>query len=58
VLPRRAEALVREAMSDTPVVLIQGARQVGKSTLAAQVLAGTGASLITLDTTASYDAAR
>lgn len=33
-LPRRAEELVREALQDTRVVVINGARQTGKSTLA------------------------
>lgn len=33
-VPRRAEALVREALQDTRVVVVNGARQVGKSTLA------------------------
>ena len=33
-LPRRAEELVREALADTRVVVVNGARQVGKSTLA------------------------
>ncbi|MGH3263257.1 MAG: ATP-binding protein [Trebonia sp.] len=37
-LPRRAEALVSEALGDTRVVIVNGARQVGKSTLAEQVL--------------------
>ena len=37
-VPRRAEALVSEALSDTRVVVINGARQVGKSTLAERVL--------------------
>lgn len=37
-LPRKASALVLEALSDTRVVVINGARQVGKSTLAAAVL--------------------
>lgn len=37
-LPRRAEALVREALEDTRVVVVNGARQVGKSTLAEAVL--------------------
>jgi uncharacterized protein len=37
-VPRRAEALVSEALSDTRVVIINGARQVGKSTLAERVL--------------------
>ena len=31
--PRHAMSLVREALEDTPVVVVQGARQVGKSTL-------------------------
>ena len=57
ILPRRAKVLVREALSDTPVVLIQGARQVGKSTLAAQVLAGTDTPLFTLDIAATYNIA-
>lgn len=33
VLPRRAESLVRAALSDTRVVTVNGARQTGKSTL-------------------------
>jgi hypothetical protein len=37
-VPRRAEALVSEALGDTRVVIINGARQVGKSTLAERVL--------------------
>lgn len=42
-LPRRAAALVDEALTDTRVVVINGARQVGKSTLAERVLrSGTG----------------
>lgn len=37
--PRHAAVTVREAMGDTPITIIQGARQVGKSTLAAMVAA-------------------
>jgi hypothetical protein len=37
-IPRRAAALVAEALADTRVVIINGARQVGKSTLAERVL--------------------
>lgn len=33
LLPRRAQALVAEALADTRVVLVNGARQAGKSTL-------------------------
>lgn len=44
LLPRHAEALVAEALADTRVVLVNGARQAGKSTLtrlAVQHLPGT-----------------
>ncbi len=37
-VPRRAAELVSEALDDTRVVIINGARQVGKSTLAERVL--------------------
>lgn len=33
--PRRAETMALEALADTRVVVVNGARQVGKSTLAA-----------------------
>ncbi len=36
--PRHLTPLVAEALQDTPVVLLQGARQVGKSTLAKELL--------------------
>jgi uncharacterized protein len=39
-VPRRAAELVSEALSDTRVVIINGARQVGKSTLAERVVYG------------------
>src|SRR5215469_1792569 len=37
-VPRRAAVLVTEALADTRVVILTGARQVGKSTLAERVL--------------------
>ncbi len=37
-IPRRAASLVREALEDTRVVVVNGARQSGKSTLAEAVL--------------------
>ncbi|MEU8145322.1 ATP-binding protein [Nonomuraea sp. NPDC048901] len=37
-LPRRAASLVYDALEDTRVVVVNGARQVGKSTLAERVL--------------------
>ena len=50
LVPRHAQRLVEEALEDTRVVLLLGARQVGKSTLAGQVAAGRGATgPITLD---------
>ena len=39
-VPRRATELVSDALSDTRVVIVNGARQVGKSTLAERVLHG------------------
>ncbi len=48
-LPRFIGASVHEALSDTPVVVIQGARQVGKSTLAAITAAGQPCRTVTLD---------
>jgi uncharacterized protein len=39
-LPRHATGMVNEALDDTRVVVINGARQVGKSTLAEDVLRG------------------
>lgn len=55
---RRARGLVEEALTDTPVVLIQGARQVGKSTLATQVLLERRIPLLTLDSSVVLNAAQ
>lgn len=57
LVPRRAADLVIQALSDTPIVIIQGARQVGKSTLARAVLAGRETPLVTLDLAAERGAA-
>jgi len=54
--PRAALARLVAAMADTPVVAINGARQVGKSTLARQ-LAQHGGQLVTLDDQAQRAAA-
>ena len=48
-IPRQAQRLVDEALSDTPIVAINGPRQVGKSTLATGVLQRHGGVLVTLD---------
>ena len=58
-LPRHAAAEVKRALSDTRVVLINGARQVGKSTLAQQVLrSDRRARILTLDDEPLLSAAR
>ena len=46
---RNIEKNIREALTDTPVVLINGARQTGKSTLAAKIATDFKAQYITLD---------
>lgn len=46
--PRRIKSRVAEAMSDTPVVLLAGPRQAGKTTLVRQI-AGEGRRYLTLD---------
>lgn len=59
LLPRHAEELVRSALTDTRVVLVNGARQVGKSTLARLVLRGAPAAMERrLDDPAVLSAAR
>jgi hypothetical protein len=40
LVPRHAESLVAEALADTRVVLVDGARQSGKSTLTRLTAAG------------------
>lgn len=48
--PRHVLNQIREALADTPVVALNGARQVGKSTLVSQMLGRAGrAELVTLD---------
>jgi uncharacterized protein len=55
--PRFIEKQVREALSDTRVVLISGPRQSGKTTLAAK-LAKDGMPFLTLDDQTTLDTAR
>ena len=55
---RHAQPLAAEALDFSPVVFIQGARQVGKSTLAQQVMAERSFEhALTLDSQAELDAA-
>lgn len=46
---RHAEQRVLEALTDTRVVVIEGARQVGKSTLAQRIVREVGGTMLTLD---------
>ena len=56
---RNLEPAFRAALADTPVVLVVGARQVGKSTLIRQVIeAGYPATYLTLDDLTTLNAAR
>ena len=47
--PRHVLPILLEALQDTPVVLLNGARQTGKSTLAQQCLAGSHHRYLTFD---------
>ncbi len=59
LLPRRAESLVTEALTDTRVVLVNGARQAGKSTLTRLAASRAGDPVLRpLDDPATLEAAR
>lgn len=53
MLQRNMEESIRRAMADTPVVLLNGARQTGKTTLAQAVAEKTSAHYFTLDDAAT-----
>ncbi|MFZ1410943.1 MAG: ATP-binding protein [Micropruina sp.] len=57
LLPRKAAAVGRELLSAFPAVVIQGARQVGKSTLARQLVEERTAVMVTLDDRRTREAA-
>ena len=58
MIDRSARSLVIEALADTPVVLVMGARQVGKSTLVRSIASSEHpATIISLDDTNVRDAA-
>lgn len=57
-LHRNAQDLAEEVLSDTPVLTISGARQVGKSTLVHQLLEGREHRFINLDESASLVSAK
>lgn len=48
LIPRRAQAMVAEALADTRVVLVNGARQAGKSTLTRLATAGVPGTVVRL----------
>ena len=57
VYPRFVERRIRDALTDTRVVLLVGPRQSGKTTLA-QKLAGKDMVFLTLDNATTLDSAR
>ena len=58
MFPRHVEPLLAEALADTPVVLLNGARQTGKSTLVQALAARDGRRYLTLDDRVVLAAAR
>jgi hypothetical protein len=56
--PRHLEARLRAALRDTPVVMLTGARQSGKSTLAGRIAAEAGLAYVTLDDATTLAATR
>ena len=53
MIRRNIEASIQQALADTPVVLLNGARQTGKTTLAQAIAEKTGAKYFTLDDAAT-----
>jgi hypothetical protein len=58
LINRNVNSIVKDTLSDTPVTVIQGARQVGKSTLAAMVSEELNSLSVTLDSPATLSAAK
>lgn len=56
--PRYLRKPLTEALADTPVVVVAGPRQAGKSTLAARIVAEAAGTWLTLDDATTLDAAR
>jgi predicted AAA+ superfamily ATPase len=57
MIQRNIEAAVQAAMADTPVILLNGARQTGKTTLARAIAQKKGAGYFTLDDSATLSLA-
>lgn len=58
LVERRLAALAQESLGSFRVVVIHGARQVGKSTMASTLASRLGATMVTLDDVAQLEAAR
>jgi predicted AAA+ superfamily ATPase len=58
LIARNVEALALTTINDTPVTVIQGARQVGKSTLASMLAVELNSRQVTFDNPSSLQAAR
>jgi len=56
IVPRRIGAVTLDRLGEEPVVLLQGPRSVGKSTLLRRLAGDTGARLLDLDDVATRDA--
>jgi predicted AAA+ superfamily ATPase len=57
LIRRHLTELAEETLADTPITVISGARQVGKSTLMGQLLVGRDARVVNLDNAADRQAA-
>ena len=57
-VPRHGVSIAREILEDSPLLVVQGARQVGKSTLLRQALNEEEAHFVTLDDALALDYAR
>src|SRR5690606_9638229 len=55
-IPRRARGVVQERMREEPVILLEGPRSVGKSTLLRKLAADTRSPVLDLDDLATRDA--
>lgn len=58
LLHRNTKSIAEEILSDTPVLSVSGARQVGKSTLASQLLLDRPSRFVNLDETSHLTSAR
>jgi predicted AAA+ superfamily ATPase len=58
VIPRHITSGILTALADTPVVLVHGARQTGKSTLVREISRSRGCHYVTLDDATAFAAAR